>query len=259
MVTFVTLVAVLSADPTAIVVQARAGLSVDEFKKATTVIDAELSRVAEAWSLEDTQKRLKAAGLADASTCGGKQACLLELSKKLQARFVVLLSVSKVGRDRAWALAAFEVASGNQLAREDWLDETNGDVSVPVVRFADRLAPLVKPVQKDAPVVAKLDPQPPPPPPLVVVEPAAASKPLPKILLIGAGVAAAAAIGLAIGSVVTAGQLNQVTTGPDGLKLSTMTAAQAQSTASTANTLTGAAIASGVVAAGLGTGAILTW
>lgn len=258
MVTFVTLVAVLSADPTAIVVQARAGLTADEFKKATTVIDTELSRVAEAWSLEDTQKRLKAAGLGDASTCGGKQACLLELSKKVQARFVVLLSVSKVGRDRAWALAAFDVANGSQLAREDWLDESNGDVSGPVVRFADRLAPLVKPVQKDAPVVAKLDPQPPPPPPLVVVEPVA-SKPLPKILLIGAGVAAAAAVGLAIGSVVTAGQLNQVTTGPDGLKLSSMTAAQAQSTASTANGLTGAAIASGVVAAGLGTGAILTW
>ncbi|MBM4778659.1 MAG: hypothetical protein GQE15_13225 [Archangiaceae bacterium] len=258
MVTFVTLVAVLSAEPTAVLVQARSGISVDEFKKATTVIDAELSRVGDAWSLEDTQKRLKAAGLGDASTCGGKQACLLELSKKLQARFVVLLSVSKVGRDRAWALAGFDVASGSLLAREDWLDETNGDVSVPVVRFADRLAPLVKPVQKDAPVVAKLDPQPPPPPPLVVVEPAA-SKPLPKILLIGAGVAAAAAVGLAIGSAVTAGQLNQVTTGPDGLKLSSMTAAQAQTTASTANALTGAAIASGVVAAGLGTGAILTW
>lgn len=258
MVTFVTLVAVLSADPTAIVVQARAGVSVDEFKKATTVIDAELSRVAEAWSLDETQKRLKAAGLGDASTCSGKQPCLLELARKLQSRFVVLLSVSKVGRDRAWALAAFDVANGNQLAREDWLDETNGDISVPVVRFADRLAPLVKPVQKDAPVVAKLDPQPQPPPPMVVVEPTP-SKPLPKILLIGAGVAAAAAVGLAIGSAVTAGQLNQVTPGPDGLKLSSMTAAQAQSTASTANALTGAAIASGVVAAGLGTGAVLTW
>lgn len=257
MVTLVML-AVLSADPTAVVVQSRSGLSVDEFKKATSIIDAELARVAEAWSLEETQKRLKAAGLGDASTCGGKQACLLELSKKLQARFVVLLSVSKVGRDRAWALAAFDVASGNLLAREDWLDEVNADVSVPVVRFADRLAPLVKPIQKDAPVVTKLDPQPPPPPPLVVVEPAA-SKPLPKVLLIGAGVAAAAAVGLAIGSVVTAGQLNQVTPGPDGLKLSSMTATQAQNTASTANALTGAAIASGVVAAGLGTGAVLTW
>ena len=259
MVTFVMLVAVLSADPTAVVVQSRSGLSVDEFKKATTVIDTELSRVAGAWSLEETQKRGKAAGLADASTCGGKQACLLELSKKLQARSVVLLSVSKVGRDRAWALAAFDVASGNQLAREDWLDEANADVSVPVVRFADRLAPLLKPVQQDAPLVTKLDPQPPPPPPLVVVEPAAASKPLPKILLIGAGVAAAAALGLAIGSVVTAGALNQVTPGPDGLKLSSMTAAQAESTKSTANGLTAAAVASGVVAAGLGAGAILTW
>ena len=258
MVTFVMLVAVLSADPTAVVVQSRSGLSVDEFKRAATVIDTELSRVAGAWSLDETQKRAKAAGLADASTCGGKQACLLELSKKLQARYVVLLSVSKVGRDRAWALAAFDVSSGNQLAREDWLDETNADVSVPVVRFADRLAPLVKPVQKDAPLVTKLDPQPPPPPPLVVVEPAP-SKPLPKILLVGAGVAAAAAVGLAIGSVVTAGALNQVTPGPDGLKLSSMTAAQAESTKSTANGLTAAAIASGVVAAGLGAGAILTW
>lgn len=259
MVTFVTLVAVLSAEPTAIVVQARTGLSVDEFKKATSVIDSELSRVAEAWSLDETQKRLKAASLPDASTCAGKQACLLELSKKLQARYVVLLSVSKVGRDRAWALAAFDVSNGAQLAREDWLDETNGDVSAPVVRFADRLAPLVKPAQKDAPVVTKLDPQPPPPPPLVVVTEPPPSKPLPKVLLIGAGVAAAAAIGLAVGSAATAAPLNQVMTGPDGLKLSPLTAAQAQSAASTANALTGAAIASGVVALGLGTGAVLTW
>lgn len=249
----------LAADPAAVFVQARTGFSGDELKKALATIDAELTRAGDVWTIDETTKRLKAAGLADTTTCGGKQQCLLDAAKRLQVKWMVTISASKVGRDRAWALAAFVVDSGAQLAREEWLDETNADVSGPTTTFANRLAPLIKP--KDAPVAVKLDPPPPPiEKPTVVeapVEPP--SRPLPRVLLVAAAVAGAAAVGLAVGSALNTGALNQTTTTPEGLKLSPHTASQAQGLAATSNALTGAAIASGAVAAGLGVGAILTW
>lgn len=254
------LAAALAVDPTAVFIQARTGFSGDELKKALATLDVELARAGEVWTIDETARRLKAAGLPDATTCGGKQQCLLDAAKKVQAKYMVTIAASKVGRDRAWALAAFTVDTGAQLAREEWLDETNADVTGPASTFVTRLAPLLKP--KDAPVVAKLEPTPPPKsdPPVVVqapVEPA--SRPLPKVLLVAAAVAGAAAVGLAVGSAVNTGALNQTTTTPDGLRLSPHTASQAQALAGTSNALTGAAIASAAVAAGLGVGAILTW
>lgn len=254
-----TLASLLAADPTVVFIQARSGLPAEEFKKALTVIDAELARAGNVWTTDESTKRLKAAGSPDASTCGGKQQCLLDAAKKLQARWMITISASKVGRDRAWALAAFEVKTGAELAREEWLDESTSDVTQPAATFTNRLAPLIKP--KDVPVVAKLEPPPPPvEKPLVVEAPATpASRPLPKVLLIAACVAGAAAIGLAAGSAVNTGTLNQTTTSPEGLRLSPHTTSQAETLVSTSNALTGAAIASGVVAAGLGVGAVLTW
>lgn len=251
----------LAAEPTALFVQARTGVSGEELKKALATIDGELVRAGEVWTIDETTKRLKAAGLPDATTCGGKLQCLLDAAKRVQAKWVVTISASKVGRDRAWALAAFVVESGAQLAREEWLDETNADITAPVATFANRLAPLIKP--KDAPVVAVLEPPPPPPveKPVLVeapVEPPA--RPLPKVLLVAAAVAGAAAIGLAVASAVNTGTLNQVaTTTPDGLRLSPHSTSQAEALAATSNVLTGAAAASGAVAAGLAVGAILTW
>ena len=257
MLVFASLLSVLSADPTAVMVQSRSGMAPDELKKALTTIDVELARLPGAWTLDETQKRLKAVP-ADAAACAGKLPCLLDLATKVKARWLVTVSVSKIGRDRAWALAAVESVSGTQLAVEEWLDETNADVSAPVSSFVKRLAPLQ--VVKDAPVAVKLDPTPPPPPPepgpAVVAE---ASRPLPKVLLISGAVVAAIAVGLAVGSVATAAPLNQVTTTPEGLRLSSLSQAEATQRAATANTLTGAAVAAGVVAAGLGVGAVLTW
>lgn len=257
MLVFASLLSVLSADPTAVMVQSRSGMAPDELKKALTTLDVELARLPGAWSLDETQKRLKAVP-ADTSSCAGKLPCLLDLATKVKARWVVTVSVSKIGRDRAWALAAVESVSGTQLAVEEWLDETNADVSAPVASFVKRLTPLL--VAKDTPVAVKLDPTPPPPPP--VPEPAVvavASRPLPKVLLISGAVVAAVAVGLAVGASVTAAPLNQVTTTPEGLRLSSLSQAEATQRAGTANTLTGAAVAAGVIAAGLGVGAVLTW
>ena len=88
---------------------------------------------------------------------------------------------------------------------------------------------------------------------------AEASRPLPKVLLISGAVIAAVAVGLAVGATITAAPLNQVTTTPEGLRLSSLSQAEATQRRDTANTLTGAAVAAGVVAAGLGVGAVLTW
>ena len=85
------------------------------------------------WTIDETTKRLKAAGLADTTTCGGKQQCLLDAAKRLQVKWMVTISASKVGRDRAWALAAFVVDSGAQLAREDlvlqWEEVTGAETA----------------------------------------------------------------------------------------------------------------------------------
>lgn len=256
MLLFASLLTVLSAEPTAVLVQSSSGMPADELKKPLVTIDGELSHLAGVWSIEETQKRLKAAGQSDGVACAGKMPCLLDLATKVKARWLVTVSVSKIGRDRAWALAAVETASGTQLAVEEWLDETNGDVTAPVSNFVKRLAPLL--TAKDVPVAVKLEPTPLPPPaevPAVVTE---GSRPLPKVLLISGAVVAAVAVGLAVGAVVTAGPVNQFTV-TDGYKLSSLTESQATQRKDTANTLTGAAIAAGVVAAGLGVGAVLTW
>jgi len=126
-----------------------------------------------------------------------------------------------------------------------------------------RLGPLL--VVNDTPVAVVLDPMPqpplppPPPPESVPAVVADASRPLPKVLLISAAVVAAVSVGLAIGASVTAAPLNQVTTTPDGLRLSSLSQSEATQRATTANVLTGAAVAAGVAAAGLGVGVVLTW
>lgn len=252
----------LAAEPvTAVMVQARSGLSGEEFKKAVSLIEGRLAKsIPTLVRNDDLTRRLKAAGL-DPAGCAGKTPCLLSFVARLEVTTLITISVSKVGNDRAWALAGLDVKSGNQLVREDWLDETGQDISAPVSKFADRLSVLLAPPSPpplipDTPVAAE-----PVLVPVVVAtaEPApTASKPLPKILLVAASVAAAAAIGCGIFSLTTsaeAGRFNLV----GGMKLSVHTTEQAQVLLGTARTLTVSAIIAAVVAAGLGVGTVLTW
>jgi hypothetical protein len=255
---------VLQADPAAgLLVLGRQGMPNDELKKALATVDAELQRAGvEALTVEETAKRLKAAGAPDVTTCGGKPACLAGLGSRLSLPWLVTVSVTKLGRDRAWVLEAVDVKASATGAREEWLDETNGDVSEPAARFSGRLSKSMKPA--DVPVVAKLDPPPPPPldPPLVAttpVEPAPSGKVLPKVLLVSAGVAAVGAVVLGIASGSTASRLGMTRMSSDGRPLSDLTFSEAQGLAGTANGLTGAAIGAGVLAAGLGVGTVLTW
>lgn len=249
----------LNVEPSGVLLLSRQGLTNDELKRALATFDAELTRAgAPSWPTEETTKQLKTAGAADPSTCSGKAACLIGLAAKIKLSWLLTVSVSKIGNDRAWVVEVHDVAKGTTEAREDWLDETNADVSAPVARIAEKLGKLLKPA--DVPVAANLEPTP------VVVTPPVITQPvepppkvLPKVLLIGAGVAGAAAIGLAIGAGVTAGDLGRTTPGPDDLKLSPYTSQQAKDLAGTSNALSTTAIVAGVVAAGLAAGAYFTW
>jgi hypothetical protein len=245
-------------------VLARQGVPNEELKKALVTLDTELARAGVAvWTVDETSKRLKAAGGGDAAGCAGKTACLAALGVKLQVAWLVTVSVTKLGRDRAWVLEAVDVKASAPGAREEWLDETNADISESAARFSSRLSKSMKPA--DVPVVATLEPPPPPPvePPLRTSTPAPASggKVLPKVLLVGAGLAGAAAIGLAIGAASASSQLGLTSPGmgPNMEPLSRWTAMEAANLAATSNGFTVGAIIAAVVGLGLGVGTVLTW
>lgn len=252
----------LHVDPTAVLVLDRQGLGNDELRKALSTLDAELTRAGvPAWQTEETTKQLKTAGAAEPSTCAGKAPCLVGLATKANLPWLITVSVSKLGKDRAWVVELLEVKKGVSVAREDWLDETNADISAPAARLAAKVAQATH--RSDAPLVVVVEPKSEPitnepAPPTVVTQPAS-PKTVPIVLLVGAGVAAATAIGLAVGAVTTYGRLmsDQHTAG--SLKLSDYTLAQADQLVGTTNVLTGLAIGFGVVAAGLGTGALFTF
>jgi hypothetical protein len=255
MLVFVSILTVFSAEPTAVMVQSRSGIASEELRQALVAVDALLADVAGTWTIDETRKHLKASGHSDAVSCAGKLRCLLGLAVELKARWLVTVSVSKIGRDRAWALAAYESTSGTQLTVEEWLDESNDDVGVPVSRFVKRLAPLLS--AQDTPVVVKREPA---PLPLRSHEPApGAPRLVPKVFAFSSVILAAIAMGLAIGAGVSASPLNHVTMTPEGLRLSSLSQDQATQRVAIANTLTGTAIASGVVAAALGVVAFVTW
>lgn len=253
----------LNVDPSGVLLLNRQGLGNEELKKALNTLDAELTRAGvPAWQTEETSKQLKTAGASEPSTCAGKPPCLVGLAAKANLPWLVTVSVSRLGKDRAWVVEILDVKKGVSVGREDWLDETNADISAPASRLATRLATVLRP--PDVPVATVVEPTPKvvpvaPPPAIIVTQPAPAQKTLPIVLLVGSGVAAAAAIGLAVGSGVTHGRLlsDQKTSGD--LKLSNYTTTQANELLATTNTLTGLAIASGLVAAGLGVGAIFTF
>jgi hypothetical protein len=263
MLTTAMLIAVLEAEPTGFVVLARQGVPNEELKRALATLDAELARAGvEAWTVEETSKRLKAAGGGDAASCNGKTACLAALGVKLQVAWLVTVSVTKLGRDRAWVLEAVDVKASAPGAREEWLDETNTDISESAARFSSRLSKSMKPA--DVPVVAKLEPPPPPvQPPLVssTPEPAPSGKVLPKVLVVGAGLAGAAAIGLAIGAASASSQLGLTSEGrgPNMEPLSRWTAMEAANLVAASNGFTVGAIIAAVVGLGLGVGTVLTW
>ncbi len=238
----------------------------DELKKGLEAIATELKRAGvTALSADESVKRLKAAGAADPSICGGKPACLAALASKVGASWVVTVSVTKLGRDRAWVLEAIDGKLSASSVREEWLDETNGDVAGPASSFSARLGAAMKP--KDLPVEVKLEPappQPPPPPPvtsppLVLVDTPASSKVAPRVLLVGASVAVLVAVGLGIGAATTSATLNRTTEGPNGVRLSALTEPEAERLRGTTDALTASSVAAGILGAGLGVGAALTW
>lgn len=258
---------VLGADPVAVLVQSRSGLSQEDFKKASSALDDQLTKaVPSAWTLEDSARRLKVNGAPDAASCKGKMPCLVNLAARLNAPTLVALSVSVVGRDRAWVLAAFEVKTNTQLAREEWLDETGQDVTPSVQKFAERLAVVLKPAPPPTPPLVTTPKETPPPvagvtpqPPIVIapVEPEP-SKVLPKVLLTSAAVTGTGALVTGILSIFFNAEAQRTVT-VGNQRISLWTTDQAKGLVDTSNGLAVTAVVLAVVAAGLGVGTVLTW
>lgn len=259
----------LTADPTGVLLLSRQGLANDEVKRALSTLDAELTQAGvAAYSADETAKRLKATGAGDPSTCNGKAPCLLALAAKGKLASLLTVSVAKLGTERAWVVEVLVVDGAKGTAREDWVDETGADVTKPMASIARKTATLLTAPAvastPDVPAQPKLVPtaagEPPPPDVALKAEPAPPrSRVVPTVLVIGAGVAAVAAIGLGIGAGATNSELNRIVKTEGDYRLSPHTTSEAQALAGTSNALAASAIASGVVAAGLGTGAILTW
>lgn len=268
-------VAVLAADPTptptvAVLLARRTGVTADDARRVAESTVAEVkARGLSVIPFEDGQKRLKSAGVSDTLACGGRPPCLTAAAARLGATHVVLLSGLQVEADRAWVLEALDVASGAPLAKHDWTDTAAAPSSAAVQDFTARLAgalapapaapppPQAAPPPKDAPTAATLTPAPTAPPPTLVepAPPAPAPKVAPKVLLVVAGVLAAAAAGALVGGVVTDAKLAQ----KDAAGVSPLTYGQALQTRDTANALLWTALGAGVLAAGAGTAAALTW
>ncbi len=250
----------------------RTGVSAEELRR---VADATLAALGERGiatvGFEDAQRRLKAAGVSDTLACGGRPPCLLSAATRLGATHAVLLSGLQVDADRAWVLEALAVETGASLLKRDWTDAAASPSTTATADFAAQLATaLVGPSAAPTPVATPASP----PPPLVPVAtppaeptqpqppsltqatppPPPPSKVAPKVLLVVAGVLAAAAIGTAVAGALTDAELAKQSGG-----VSPLTHSQALRTRDTANVLFGVAWGAGGLAAGAGAVALLTW
>lgn len=219
----------------------------------------------------DTARRLAKLGLKDATTCGGKPACLTEFGRQLGVGFLVLTSVSKVAGERSLALELYDVAQGAVVEKDSLLLPKGQKLPADLVtgfvtRVKARLAPpppepTTKPAAApDAPVATTLTPAPteaplPPPPPPPAPKSHTASWAL------GAGALAALGAGAALLAVglSTQGQVNAGPVGDDGRVRSPLTTTEAQAKAGTAGLQLGLAGAAAAVGLGLSTTAVVLW
>lgn len=258
----------------AVLVARRTGVPAEELKRVAEATLAQLGeRGLATVGFEDGLKRLKAAGISDTLACGGRPLCLVAAATRLGATHVVLLSGLQVEADRAWVLEALDVTTNASVLKHDWTDSAAAPSATATPDFARRLSdalrgpapaptptptPPVPVVQTPRPEEPTLVPTPTPAPSPVLTQPSPAPAPppkvAPKVLLVVAGVLAAAAVGAAVAGAVTDGKLAEQQGGVSPLTLS-----EARRTRDTANALFGAAWVAGGLAAGAGTVALITW
>jgi hypothetical protein len=113
---------------------------------------------------KDALARLRAAGVADPTSCAAKRPCVAKLGEVLQTATVVSIDVGRVGDLLAVGLEAIEVDTGRRLVTHVAsfaADSSSAGLVTQVEQFAERLRPEL--------------PKASPPPPLVPIEAAADS------------------------------------------------------------------------------------
>lgn len=248
MMLFVTLLSLSAAPQTAVVLAGSDGLQTQEVETIVTELS---ERLAPAWPVSESLKKL---GEKSVKLCRADATCLRGLASVAKVERLVVVEVTRVGRDRAWLIDAIAVGSGERLARLEWVDRQKDPFSARLGPLVDVLTP--KPAPADAPVVTNLEPVQVAPPSVVAPPPAASPSPARVAVFVGAGVAAAAAVGLLLGSALVGSRADARMTGANGLMLSPLTYSEAQSALGTSAGLgvgggVAAAAALGLAAAGL--------
>ena len=113
----------MTTEPSAAVVLSRK-VSLSQAEAAAVVAQsAALLREGGAPLLPDSQlgHRLSMLGLKDATTCGGKSACIGEIGRQLKVDWLVLVNVSRVAGDRSLALELFDVGLLTVVDKESLL------------------------------------------------------------------------------------------------------------------------------------------
>lgn len=271
--------------PVAVVlVSKRPGADPFPAKVAARIIDvAKREGIASPMDEVTAAKELKAAGFSDPKSCDGATSCLVKLAVLMGPKAVVIgVDVGKVAKSLAIHLEAVTADGEQTLASVDLMapaDNWGDKVAADITRFVRKVKEgLVRPSDlrrpaddpkvvktpkdapkepvKDAPKVATLEPKPKDPEVMETFEAdkgGGGAKVLPWALGGGTVLAAGAAVGLAVmGSGDKAKYDAALVTTPDGLKGTTLTQAEAQALAGSANGKFTGALVSAVVAAGLG-------
>jgi hypothetical protein len=249
----------VAAEPVALVLARRTGVSAPD--AAGVVLSAtgafQLPGLIEA---PETALRLARLGLKDATACKGREACLAELGKQLEVRWLVLVSLSQLGVERSLGLELLQVDAEKVVEREavllpsdtwlvpeatePFLNRVNARLAA-AARLEEALRTGLVPVP--GPRLPALDVSPGPAPHATAFALGGSGA----ALLVGA--AALLVVGLASQAELSRGTLR------DGQVHSELTASQAQAAAARATgELAGAGVAA-AVGLGLGVAAVFTW
>lgn len=210
-------------------------------------------------------------GLKDAALCEGRKRCIAELASQLGVKWVISLSLAKLGGDLS---IGFELINeGGTVVDKDSLVSVAGTTP-----GAEQLEPFAKKVravlgeapapvtpQTDTPTVAtppvvSLTPTPPPEPPLLISEPAPPPKSHGAALILGGGAVASLVAGVAlVVSGVIDGATARRTTLVDGERRADFPASEVLARSNDADTRLGVGVGLGVLGLGLGAGAVFAW
>lgn len=206
---------------------------------------------------------LQKLNLKDATSCRGRPACVAELGRQLQARWVVMISLSQLGDERSVGLELLQVEGEAVLEKDAVLLAAKARPGADLLDgFAQRVRtrlqpPPALPPPPPPPLVLEPAPQPVSSAPLVATAPATPPPRPGRLLAASAGAALVVGIVLLTVGLVVRGQLAGRLV--DGQLVSSLTIGDAQQRLTASVVELTAAGACGALAIALGAGALFTW